>query len=210
MQSKFGISRAAAAGLRLKIQKASGLNQRVFDREIGRPAEMKILEIIRKVEADEVEADEDSKKYVLPPRLNAEEHIFNLAFNTPGKPLRVIDHAFREYNPEYGYWQSVLEESLAQRVMAVAKKAHYPDTKNKLGKSLGTVANVRKTLDHAGTVLFNNSLEANNTHLIAFKNGIVCTKTGDISPHNPDYYITSACLTSIGKGLIVQSRCAAT
>ena len=202
MESKNGISRAAAAALRQKIQRASGLNQRVFDREIGRPAEMKILEILRKSEIAEVESEEESKKYVLPPRLNVEEHLFNLAFNIPGKPLRVIDHAFREYSSEYGYWQSVSEESLAQRVMSIAKKAHYPDTKTKLGKSLGTVQNVRKTLDHAGTVLFNNSLDASNTHLISFKNGTVCTKTGDLSPHNPDHCITSGLPYDYKKGAL--------
>lgn len=200
MQSKFGISKAAAYGLISKIQKASGLNQRVFDKAIGRDAEMKVLNIFREVDAREVEENEDEQKYVLPPRLNPEEHIFNLAFNAPGKPLRVIDHAFREYNSEYGYWQSIVEESLAQRVMAVAKKAHYPDTKNKQGKSLGTVANVRKTLDHAGVALFNNSLESNNSHLIAFKNGIVCTKTGDLSPHDPNHYITSGLPYEYRKG----------
>ena len=200
MQSKFGISRATGAGLRLKIQKASGLNQRVFDKEIGRPAEMKILSIIREVEQKEVSEDEDAKKYVLPPHLNPEEHLFNLAFNVPGKPLRVIDHAFREYNSEHGYWQSIVEESLAQRVMVEAKKARYPSTKTKPGRSLGTVANVRKTLDHAGVALFNNSLETNNSHLISFKNGIVCTKTGDLSPHDPNHYITSGLPYEYRKG----------
>ncbi|MEM6839567.1 MAG: primase-like DNA-binding domain-containing protein, partial [Cyanobacteria bacterium P01_C01_bin.120] len=140
------------------------------------------------------------KRFVLPPRLNPEEHIFNLAFNVPGKPVKVIDHAFREYNSEYGYWQSIVEESLAQRVMSIAKKSHYPDTKRGPGKSLGTVANMRKALDHAGVELFNNSLETNNSHLIAFKNGTVCTKTGDLSPHNPDYYITSGLPYEYHKG----------
>lgn len=200
MQSKFRISKATGLGLRLKGQKASGLNQRVFDREIGRDADMKILGIIREVELKEVSKNEDDKQYVLPPNLNPEEHIFNLAFNTPGKPLRVIDHAFREYNSEYGYWQSIVEESLAQRVMTVAKKAHYPDTKTKPGRSLGTVANVRKTLDHAGVALFNNSLETSNNHLIAFKNGIVCTKTGDLSSHDPSHYITSGLPYEYRKG----------
>lgn len=200
MQSKFRISKATGLGLRLKGQKASGLNQRVFDREIGRDADMKILGIIREVERKKVSDNEDAKKYVLPPKLNPEEHIFNLAFNVPGKPLRVIDHAFREYNSEYGYWQSIVEESLAQRVMAVAKKAHYPDSKTSAGRSLGTVANVRKTLDHAGVALFNNSLETSNNHLIAFKNGIVCTKTGDLSSHDPNHYITSGLPYEYRKG----------
>lgn len=200
MQSKSRISKAVSLALRLGIQKESGLNQRVFDREIGRDAEMKILNIIRKVELKEVSKNEDDKQYVLPPALNPEEHIFNLAFNTPGKPLRVIDHAFREYNPEYGYWQSIVEESLAQRVMVVAKKAHYPDTETKPGRSLGTVSNVRKTLDHAGVALFNNSLETSNSHLIAFRNGIVCTKTGDLSSHDPNHYITSGLPYEYRKG----------
>ncbi|MEM6838827.1 MAG: hypothetical protein AAF609_18475, partial [Cyanobacteria bacterium P01_C01_bin.120] len=104
---KNGISKAAAAGLRVAIQKASGLNQRIFDREIGRDAEMKMLSISREVDRKEVAESEDAKRFVLPPRLNPEEHIFNLAFNVPGKPVKVIDHAFREYNSEYGYWQSI-------------------------------------------------------------------------------------------------------
>ncbi|MEM9116912.1 MAG: hypothetical protein AAGD09_03410 [Cyanobacteria bacterium P01_F01_bin.56] len=200
MQSKHQISRAEAAGLMLMIQKASGLNQRVFDREIGRPVELEVLAEIKAAEKRRQDEDDKEEKFELPPNLNPEQHLFDLCFKTPGKPIKVIDHAFREYSPEYGYWQSIAEESLAQRVMDAAKKAHYPDTEKRPGKSLGTVSNVRKTLDHAGVVLFSNSLDANNNHLIAFRNGTVCTKTGDLSAHNSGHHITAGLPYEYRKG----------
>ncbi len=191
MNSQHKIDKAVAFKLRGKIQKASGLNQRDFQRVFGRDAEQKIIKICQKIDRLAVEETNNDKKYVMPPDLNPEQHIFNLAFNVPEKPLKVIGHAFREYNSEYGYWQPILEESLAKRVLEIANKARLPDTKKGRGKSLGTIANVRKTLDHAGIALFSNSQTTTNTHLIAFKNGTVCTKTGDISGHHPDHFITS-------------------
>lgn len=138
------------------------------------------------------EEQEEKDIYILPPTLTIEEHLFNLTFQDKQRPICVIDHAFRQYNPSLGYWELIPDEELEQRILLNAEKAHYPDTKNGPGRSLATSGNVERTIKFAGKKLFTSQRCRNNRHLIAFRNVTVCTKTGAVQEHSQDNFITTA------------------
>lgn len=190
MSSKHRISPEAATGLRQIIQRASGLDKRTFGREIGRKAEAYALQIWETVNCKDKKEDEEAKKYVLPAGVNVEQHLFNLTFANPDKPVKLINYVFCEYVPDGGYWSGISEDQMKQRILAIAEKAKYPDTKHKKGLNLGTTNNVDKTLAYAAIKLWHNCSEVSNKDLLAFRNGTVSIKTGKLSEHSPQNYLT--------------------
>jgi len=175
-----------------EIRKATGVyDKREFNRKVVPKAEQKMLKIAQAVNTKEREAVEAQDKYTLPADITVEQHLFNLTFCEKDRPIKVIDHAFRQYDPEYGYWAAIPDEELEQRVLLNAELSHYPPNKSGVAKSLATAANVDKAMKFAGKKLFFATHKSNNKHLIAFRNYTVCTKTGDVREHSPDYHITT-------------------
>ena len=162
-----------------------------FNKKVVGRAEQKMLKIVQAVHVKEREQVEDEDRYTLPGDLTIEQHLFNLTFCDKERPIKVIDHAFRQYDPEYGYWAAIPDEELEQRVLVNAELAHYPPNKNGVSKSLATAANVDKAMKYAGKKLFAATHKTNSKHLIAFRNYTVCTKTGDVRDHSPDHHITT-------------------
>lgn len=190
MSHPFQITATDADALEYLILKGTKTYTRqAFERKVLPRAEAKMRKVLDAL-LEPKESSEDDDKYCLPMDLNPEQHIFNLTFRDKQRPIKFIENNFREYQPEYGYWKLLLDEELQQRILVNAELAHYPPNKNGVAKSLGTAANVNKTMDHAIKKLWCIS-KANNKHLIAFRNGTVCTKTGRLSPHNPDNYLTT-------------------
>jgi|GEM_PF-5858147 len=174
-----------------QVQKASIYSKPDFRRGPLARAEQKMLAITQSVAKKEQQDSDDVDRFQLPADLTIEQHLFNLTFGDKARPIKVIDHAFRQYNPSYGYWETIPDEQLEQRVLANAEAAHYPPNKEGDKRSLGTAANVDKAMKFAGKKLFYSSSVVNNKHLIAFKNYTVCTKTGMAREHDPSYHITT-------------------
>ena len=166
-------------------------DKREFNKKVVGKAEQKMLKLVQAVAVKERQDIEDEDRYTLPSGITIEQHLFNLTFCETERPIKVIDHAFRQYDPEYGYWASIPDEELEQRVLQNAELSHYPPTKTGPGRSLATAANVEKAMKFAGKKLFAATHKTNSKHLIAFRNFTVCTKTGDTRDHNPDYHITT-------------------
>ena len=166
-------------------------DKREFNKKVVGKAEQKMLKLVQAVAVKERQDIEDEDRYTLPSGITIEQHLFNLTFCETERPIKVIDHAFRQYDPEYGYWASIPDEELEQRVLQNAELSHYPPTKTGPGRSLATAANVEKAMKFAGKKLFASTHKTNSKHLIAFRNFTVCTKTGDTRDHNPDYHITT-------------------
>jgi phage/plasmid-associated DNA primase len=166
-------------------------DKRDFNKKVVGKAEQKMLKLVQAVAVKERQDIEDEDRYTLPSGITIEQHLFNLTFCDKERPIKVIDHAFRQYDPEYGYWASIPDEELEQRVLQNAELSHYPPTKTGPGRSLATAANVEKAMKFAGKKLFASTHKTNSKHLIAFRNFTVCTKTGDTRDHNPDYHITT-------------------
>ena len=166
-------------------------DKREFNKKVVGKAEQKMLKLVQAVAVKERQDIEDEDRYTLPSGITIEQHLFNLTFCETKRPIKVIDHAFRQYDPEYGYWASIPDEELEQRVLQNAELSHYPPTKTGPGRSLATAANVEKAMKFAGKKLFASTHKTNSKHLIAFRNFTVCTKTGDTRDHNPDYHITT-------------------
>ena len=184
-----------------KIREKSGLGKREFNKAYKEPAEewfeREYAGPVREREARRkaLEAGEDpekEKRLELPEELTVEQHLFNLTFKEESKPIKVINHTFRQYDPDYGYWKSVPDELIERRVLETSEEAFYRHGKDgSKKKSLATVPNIERTMKFAAKKLFQPSESTNNSHLIAFKNGTVCTKTGMISEHSPENHITS-------------------
>jgi phage/plasmid-associated DNA primase len=191
MSNPAQIERASYDSMLYGIQKASIYNKGEFQKTPLARAEQKMLAMVQAVAKKERQDFEDEDRYTLPAELTVEQHLFNLTFGDKARPIKVIDHAFRQYNPAYGYWETIPDEQLEQRVLANAEKAHYPPNKNGIAKSMATAANVDKAMKFAGKKLFYSSNVVNNKHLIAFKNFTVCTKTGQAREHDPSYHITT-------------------
>ena len=166
-------------------------DKREFNKKVVGKAEQKMLKLVQAVAVKERQDIEDEDRYTLPSGITIEQHLFNLTFCETERPIKVIDHAFRQYDPEYGYWASIPDEELEQRVLQNAELSHYPPTKTGPGRSLATAANVEKAMKFAGKKLFAATHKTNSKHLIAFRNFTVCTKTGDTRDHNPDHHITT-------------------
>lgn len=188
----FQISQGNYILLMQKAQRLSPFTKPDWIKTFKEPAEQKISRAIAAVERQEHQHSSEDARYILPERVTVEQHLFNLAFNEPGRPIKVIDYAFRQYNPVQGHWEALNEELLEQRILAIAEKARYPDTKRGRGRSLATCANIEKTLKFAAKKLFHDAGSINNRHLVAFRNGIVDVRTGKLSKHDPEAYLTTS------------------
>jgi phage/plasmid-associated DNA primase len=192
MSNPAQIERASYDAMLYGIQKASIYNKPEFQKTPLARAEQKMLAMVQAVAKKERQDYEDEDRYTLPAGMTIEEHLFNLTFKADKqRPIKVIDYVFRKYNPEYGYWEMLLDEDVEKLIIQNARKAHYPPNKDGVAKSLATVANVEKTMKWAAKVLFCNVEESNNKHLVAFKNVTVSTKTGQATEHSPDNNITT-------------------
>lgn len=161
-----------------------------FEGEITARAKRKMQRILDAIAPKATADDDDNEKYTIPPGLTVEQHLFALTFCDKERPIKFIENAFRQYEPEYGYWRLILDEELEQKVLEYSELAHYPPNKDGVARSLATAANVDKALKFATKKLWCLP-RSSNKHLIAFRNVTVCTKTGSVSPHNPDNYITT-------------------
>ena len=183
------IDRFAGLALRMKFQESSGLDKRAYEREIAKPAAQDAIALKQRVERAKVEDREDSK-YILPSGMNVEQHLFNLTFNNPDRPIKLINSYFASYNSDAGHWVPISDDRIKQEILAIAEKAKRPDTKKGPGQSLGIAANVDKTLAHAAIKLWTDLGATANRDLLAFRNGTVSIKTGKLSPHDPKNYLT--------------------
>jgi energy-coupling factor transporter ATP-binding protein EcfA2 len=164
-------------------------NRQTFERKVLPRAERKMQRILEAVAAKDKPKSEDDDKYIIPQNLNVEQHLFNLTFCDEDRPIRFMNHAFRQYVPELGYWRLLQDEVLKQMILEMAEKACYPPNKYGEGRSLATAANVEKTRNYAITKLWRPS-ETTNKFLMAFKNCTVSVKTGATSPHSPSNQLT--------------------
>ena len=191
MSHPFQATLSDIDALEYEILKGTKIHtRRKFEKEVIPRSASKMQRILDAIAPKSTTEDgEDKAKYILPQHLNVEQHLFNLTFCDEQRPIRYMNHAFRQYVPELGYWRLLEEEALKQTILEVAEKAKYPDSKYGEGRSLATAANVNKTLDHAITKLWCPA-QPTNKFLMAFNNCTVCMKTGATSPHSPDNQLT--------------------
>jgi len=192
--SRHKIDTLTFEAMELEVRGITARKKPEFDKKAVPRADFKMKTLVNEVYQKERGDAEDDEKYILPSNLTVEQHIFSLVFCDQQRPIKVIDHAFRQYEPSLGYWATLGDEELEQRVLEVAERACVRGKgENPRGRSLGTAANVDKVMKFAGKKLFLKTTDGHNKHLIAFKNGTVCTKTGQLRKHDPNYHIT-ACL----------------
>jgi hypothetical protein len=183
------LSSSEALGLLSRVQKSSGITKTTFDREFARPAREKIKELINEGQSWLSEQNAGDSTYRVPSELTDEMHLFEVTFTDPKKKLAFVDEAFRIYIPDRGYWKTVKDKRMLQIIQGNAKRS-FRESKKGVRKYLGRPGVVESTLKYAAVELYlDDDLE--QTHMRAFQNGSVDMVTGELSPHSPDYYLTS-------------------
>lgn len=171
------------------IQKASGLNQKSFER-VRRSVENKIkaAKRIGKIQRNKAQTEKDI--YQIDPSDTIEMHLFKVVFEKSERKINIVEQAFREYQEALGYWKTLDDQLVKQMIQNDADKSYKYIGKSKVPRYQGKPTFVESALKYSVTKLYQ-PVTVEKTHLRAFRNGTVNLKTGQISPHKADDYLTS-------------------
>lgn len=187
--NKWKVSGTELEGMLEGIFRGKKLGKARLNR-IENSAKIDVDNKLAEAEAKRQEESNSEKNYACNPLKNPEEELYRLTFEQNG--IEYFKSHFREYDPSLGYWKLIKTNVIRKKIRDEASKAYWVGEKGKRGKSLGTTSNVNATITWAADGLFRDVEDIRNDHCLAFRTGVVDTRTGHQSSHSPDFYLTSA------------------
>ncbi len=128
--------------------------------------------------------------YYVDPCVTIEMHLFKVVFEESDTKISIVEQAFREYDPDKGYWRTLDDLLVRQMIQNEAEKSYKLVGKDKQRRYQGKPTFIDSALKFAATKLYKpNVIE--KSHLRAFQNGTVNLKTGQLSAHSSDDFLTS-------------------
>jgi phage/plasmid-associated DNA primase len=188
--NRWKVSSAELEGMLEGISRRAKSLSKPRQNRIESSAKIDIENKIAEAEAKRQQQDNDQKNYACQLGSTAEVELFRLGFDR--KQIKVIKSHFAEYDPALGYWRQIKDDEIRHGLMNDAEQAYWVDSKGKRKGSLATMKNVNAAMSWASGKLFAKIDDTFNRDLLAFRNGTVSTKTGHISPHSPNNYLTSS------------------
>lgn len=166
-----------------------GMSKEDFIRELEKAIHL----AVETKERDRAKAEAKQKlefdPYFVPDHVTIESH---LAETTFGSNWVVIDDSFYQYQEGEGYWKRIKESHVKKLIIKELKKYYSlkNDSKGQRKKEF-KFATDNKLKSCFNWVRYELTLDwlTNNQHLLAFTNGTVDLRTGEITQHQKDNYL---------------------
>lgn len=167
------------------IRKSTKIQPKILQTELAKQ-KRKILNRERLEFEKEFGTEKDLNGYV---ETTVEDNILTTVFGNGEKDWTVLDDAFYRY-AEAGYWRHISDPSICK---IVAQELRSRFTVEKEGKKyeFATEKHKKSAIGFCRSALTEDNLPFNR-HLIAFSNGTVDMRTGQLMPHNPKNFLTTA------------------
>jgi phage/plasmid-associated DNA primase len=167
------------------IRRSTKIQSRILQSELAKQ-KGKLIKRKRQELEKQFGSDTDSLNYVA---TTVEDNILTTVFGNGEHDWTVLDDAFYSYSGQ-GYWRHVADPSICKRV---AQELRSRFTVEKDGKKyeFATEKHKKSAIGFCRSALTEDNLPFNR-HLIAFSNGTVDMRTGELMPHDPKNLLTTA------------------
>lgn len=124
-----------------------------------------------------------------------ENHIYQRLFESGRGGWVTIDDAFYKYSGT-GFWKPLHDKEVLKLISEQSRKAYKvrgkADGSISVQYPFATDRGVRSSFSFCRNILDTAGDLPNNNHLLCFRNGTVDLRTGELTPHKPEHYLTTS------------------
>jgi phage/plasmid-associated DNA primase len=167
------------------IRKSTKIQNKILQSELAKQ-KSKLIKRKRQEFEKQYGSETDSLNYV---PTTVEDNILTTEFGNGEKDWTVLDDAFYHYSGQ-GYWRHISDPSICKRV-AQALRSRFTIERDGKKYEFATEKHKKSAIGFCRSALTEDNLPFNR-HLIAFSNGTVDMRTGELMPHDPKNLLTTA------------------